>query len=91
MSPSDALRLKLANGDYVKVYIDLGSVVMIIRISGDIALGTLWVPRQARTVDGKRINALLTDSTEELGGGSVINSTRVKIYKIEYRRLKFFI
>ena len=52
------------------------------KVSSDIPEGVLWVARSARGLDGKRVNVLVSDGAEELGGGAVLNSTRVKIKKV---------
>jgi len=43
----------------------------------------LWTARHAISIDGKRLGTLLDDDVEELGRGSILNSTKVKIRRVE--------
>ena len=82
INDADASKLGIRDGDVVQLFNDLGSVLMRAKVSSDIPEGVLWVARSARGLDGKRVNVLVSDGAEELGGGAVLNSTRVKIKKV---------
>lgn len=78
ISREDAEEYGLVDGDLIEIWNARGSAVVRIRIDAAVARGLAWMPRQAWTVDGKRIN-VLTDDGVDLYGGSVLNSTCIKI------------
>ncbi|MEM1982106.1 MAG: molybdopterin-dependent oxidoreductase [Sulfolobales archaeon] len=82
LNPRDAEKLGVSTEDMVKVWNEKSSILMKVLISNDLSEGVVWAPRQAHTLDGKRINALLNDDVDTYGG-SVLNSTRVKIMKVK--------
>ena len=81
ISLEDAEKLGIKTGDLVEVYNEKNSVVLKAVIDHGLSKGVLWTPRQAKTVDGKRVNVLLDDGVDSFGG-SVLNSTKVKVRRI---------
>ena len=83
INDSDARNLGVSDGDVIELFNKLGRVHVRAKVSSDVPQGVLWIPRHARGLDGKRVSVLMSDDIEEIGGGSVLNSTRVKIRKVE--------
>jgi len=81
ISPEDAQKRGISSGDVVEVFNKRGSVVMRIRVDSSLTKGVAWAPRQAYTLDGKRINVLVDDDVD-VYGGATINSTRIRIRKL---------
>ncbi len=81
----DAADLGVKEGDTVELYNSLGRVIVRVAISSDVPRRVIWMPRHALGLNGVRINVLVSDSTEDLGGGSVTNSTKVKVRKVRFR------
>ncbi|MEM3979860.1 MAG: molybdopterin-dependent oxidoreductase [Ignisphaera sp.] len=84
ISSEDAKKLGLSAGDIVKVYNEKGSVILRVKIDPGLSKGIAWLPRQAYTLDGKRINVILDDKVD-IYGGATLNSTRIKITSIAPR------
>ena len=85
INPRDAERLHLDDGEVVEVYNDRGAILVRVKIDDGVVERTLWIPRHARSIDGKRVSVLLDDDVEELGGGAILNSTRVRIRKPQHK------
>lgn len=81
ISPPDAERLGVADGDTVTLSNEQGKVEMKALISGVVREGVVWSPRQSEGVDGQPQNCLMSGEPQELGGGPRFNSTRVTISK----------
>lgn len=83
VSPKDAEKLGLRNGDVAEIRNEKGFAYMTVRIDESLNEGVLWTPRQSYTLDGKRINVLISDDVDTYGG-STLNSTRVRIKKLSF-------
>ena len=83
INDSDARKLGVSDRDVVELYNEFGRVLMRVKVSSDVPQGVLWSPRHAEGVDGKRVSVLMSDDVEEVGEGSVLNSTRVKVRKVK--------
>ena len=79
ISPPDAKRLGLEDGDTVTLSNERGQVKMKVLISDAVREGVVWSPRQSEGLDGQPQNCLMSGEPQELGGGPRFNSTRVTI------------
>ena len=85
MHPRDASNRDLSTGDAVRVYNDLGEVHCPLRINPDMKPGTVGLPKglwRKSTMNGSTANALVADSSTDLGGGACFNDTRVDVTRI---------
>lgn len=82
ISPQNAEELGIKNGDKVRLSNENGSIIMVARIDPGIPPYVVFAYKSATTVDGKRINFITSDNTNELGGAT-INSTYVKIERLD--------
>jgi len=87
ISPSDAEMLGINEGGLVEIWNEFGKAVMCAHIDPGLPRGVIWAPRGSNTLDGRRINAVMTDDVESLAGGSALNSTKVRLRKVEERVL----
>lgn len=77
----DARKYSINDTDIVKLYNELGSIKLKAVISVSVPQGVLWAPRQGKDIEGVSQNSIVPDTTQEIGGGPVFNSTLVKIRK----------
>jgi len=82
INPEDAKQLGIETGNLVEVYNEKGTVLLKIKVDPSLGKGIAWLPRQARTYNGKRINVILDDGVDSYGGAT-LNSTHIKIRKIQ--------
>lgn len=87
MSRKDAANLNVTNGDIVEVSNKWGSIRLRVKISNDIPPGLVFVYRSASTVDLERVN-VLSDPGIDSHGGSVYNSTQVRIRKVPVKLIQ---
>jgi len=80
ISEEDMKRIGIEDGDKVVVSSKYGSVILIAKRSDRVPKGIVFAYRSCRTVDGKRLNYITHDETNELGGAT-INTTFVNISK----------
>lgn len=81
ISPPEAERLGIRNGDRVMLSNGRGTVSMEAVISDRIPPGVLWSPRQFEDLDGNPHNALTSSTPQRIGSGPTYNSTRVVLSK----------
>ena len=81
ISPADAERLSIEDGDSVALSNELGEVKMKAIVSDTVREGVAWSPRQSEDLHGEPQNCLMSSEPQELGGGPRFNSTRVAISK----------
>jgi anaerobic selenocysteine-containing dehydrogenase len=82
VSPQDAERLGIAEGDIVALSNDRGEVRMRANVSDAVREGTVWSPRQSEGLAGEPQNCLMSSEPQEIGGGPRFNSTTVAISKV---------
>ena len=85
MHPRDASSRDLSTGDIVRVYNDLGEIHCPLRINPDMKPGTVGLPKglwRKSTMNGSTANALVADSSTDLGGGACFNDTRVDVTRL---------
>jgi len=80
VSHEDMMKLGLSNGDIVTVKSKLDEVKLIVKESDKVPPGIVFTIRSCKTLDGKRVNALTTNETNELFGSS-LNTTFVNLRK----------
>lgn len=78
----DAREYNIHDTDIVELYNELGSIKLKAVISVAVPAGVLWAPRQGKDVEGSPQNSIMPDTTQEIGGGPVFNSTLVSIRKV---------
>ncbi len=85
MHPNDATQRNLSTGDIVRVFNDLGEIQCPLMINSDMKAGTVGLPKglwQKSTMNGSTTNALISDTTTDLGGGARFNDTKVEVTRI---------
>lgn len=82
MHEADAAERGIRTGDRVRVYNDRGTVVLVARVSRDVARGVVaaravrWLKKAP---DGRNVNALTSDRLADLGGGATFYSCLVEV------------
>jgi anaerobic selenocysteine-containing dehydrogenase len=82
MSPGDAQERGLEDGDYVRVFNELGEVHCPLRVAPTIRRGTVSLPKGLwrRSVRNNTTGtALVPDTLTDLGGGACFNDARVQV------------
>lgn len=81
--PRDAAKRGIAQGDKVKVWNDLGAVVLVAEISEDVQPGVLYSPKGtwlATSETGQTVNALISaDLKTDIMEGACYNDTYVEV------------
>jgi len=81
--PKDASRLGVDNGRTILLFNDSGETAAKAEISDRVPEGILWAPHEFVGLDGNPQNSITRGRPQRIGGGSVFNSTIVKIRTIE--------
>jgi anaerobic selenocysteine-containing dehydrogenase len=79
----DAAHSTINDMDIVELYNELGSIKLKAVISGSVPPGVLWAPRQGNDIEGIPQNSIVPDTTQEIGGGPIFNTTVVNIRKVQ--------
>ncbi|MBC8443948.1 MAG: hypothetical protein H8D81_02415 [Deltaproteobacteria bacterium] len=79
INPRDAAGAGLKAGSRINLTNDRGTVRARAKITDRVPVGVLWSPRQFSDENGVPFNVLCSGSPQKLGGGSVFNSTVVRI------------
>jgi anaerobic selenocysteine-containing dehydrogenase len=85
MHPADAAARGLEENDAVRVYNALGEVHCPVRITENVKVGTIAIPKglwRKSTYNQLTANALVSDSLTDIGGGACFNDARVEVAKI---------
>ena len=83
--PDDAAPRGIASGDMVRVWNDLGEVVVTARLTSDLRPGVVLLPKglwSKHTLSGNTANALAPDSYTDLGQGACFNDARVEVERV---------
>lgn len=82
MHPADAAARRLADGDAVRVFNDLGEVHCTLRVAPAVRPGTVSLPKglwRRSTRNGFTGTSLVPDTLTDLGGGACFNDARVEV------------
>ena len=79
MNPEDARLLDVQDDSVVTLFNDLGKTTARVQTTDSVPTGVLWSPKQFLGLDGSPQNSLTQSRPQEVGGGSVYNSTVVRI------------
>jgi anaerobic selenocysteine-containing dehydrogenase len=82
MHPDDAEGRRLADGDLVRIFNQLGEVHCPLSVTPSIRPGTVSLPKglwRRSTRNGVTGTALVADSLTDLGGGACFNDARVQV------------
>jgi anaerobic selenocysteine-containing dehydrogenase len=82
INPADAAALGLAEGARARLFNDLGAVELPLRLTDDVRIGTVYVPKGAWLSDsptGQTVNALIPGHRADLGGGACYYDCTVDI------------
>ena len=85
MHPQDAAARRIAGGDPVRVWNELGEVRVAARLSPDLRPGVVHLPKglwSRHTLSGTTANALAPDTLTDVGQGACFNDARVEVEKI---------
>lgn len=83
--PHDAASRDLHTGDVARVFNELGEVHCPVTLNSDMKPGTVGLPKglwQKSTMNGSTANALVSDTSTDLGGGACFNDARVEIVRV---------
>ena len=83
--PDDAAPRGIASGDTVRVWNDLGEVLVTARLTADLRPGVVVLPKglwSKHTLSGNTANALAPDSYTDLGQGACFNDARVEVERV---------
>jgi anaerobic selenocysteine-containing dehydrogenase len=86
ISPEDARRRGITNGDRVRVFNTLGEVRCRAAVNADLRGGVVMLPKglwSRHTDNGATANTLCPDTLTDLGGGACFNDARVEIERID--------
>jgi anaerobic selenocysteine-containing dehydrogenase len=79
ISPVDAGRLGIKNGDDVTLFNELGATTIEAVVTENVSKGVLWSQRPLNGKNGVPLNSLASSNPQTLGSGPRFNSIRVKI------------
>ena len=79
ISPDDAVDRGIKDGDAIELFNELGSVVLKAKVTRKISPSTLWAPRPLTGLNGSPLNILAPGTPQDIGGGPVFNSIKVRI------------
>jgi anaerobic selenocysteine-containing dehydrogenase len=82
VSPVEAQRRRLKEGDRVRLRNSLGEVTAILAVSPEIRPGVAALPKglwRRTTLNGWTSNALIPDHVDDLGGGACYNDARIEL------------
>jgi anaerobic selenocysteine-containing dehydrogenase len=79
MNPVDAAEFNVRNNDAVELFNEFGSINLKVTISTSVQKHVLWSPRECRDANGKPQNSIVPDTTQNLGNGSIYNTTIVRV------------
>jgi anaerobic selenocysteine-containing dehydrogenase len=80
INPVDAKRLGVADGQVVKVHNVRGSVLLHAMLTDGVRTGVVVSPKGhwgRRSLDGRNVNQLTSDTLSDMGGGSTFHDIRV--------------
>ena len=83
--PQDAGMRRIASGDTVRVWNELGEVRVTARLNPDLQAGVVLLPKglwSRHTLSGNTANALAPDTFTDLGQGACFNDARVEVAKV---------
>jgi len=82
MHPDDANARRLADGDLVRMFNELGEVHCTLQVLPNIRRGTVSLPKglwRRSTRNGVTTNALVPDALTDIAGGACFNDARVQV------------
>jgi anaerobic selenocysteine-containing dehydrogenase len=82
VSPADAAARGIKTGDHVRVWNDLGEVRCLVAVNAEIRDGVCVLPKglwRKHTDNGFTANALVPQTTADLGGQAAFNDARVQV------------
>ncbi|MFW9830428.1 MAG: molybdopterin-dependent oxidoreductase [Candidatus Thorarchaeota archaeon] len=79
--PKTATEYDIHDEDIIELVNEQGTIKVSAQITESVLPETLWSPRQFIGLGGNPQNSLTPDSPQPIGGGSVFNSTYVKLQK----------
>lgn len=82
INPEDAAKNGLKADSEICLTNALGTIKVTVNITDKVPESVLWSPKQFPGKDGVPFNVLCPSTPQKLGGGSVFNSTVVRIEKI---------
>jgi anaerobic selenocysteine-containing dehydrogenase len=83
--PDDAEKRRVASGDRVRVWNDLGEVVCTVRVDRAVRQGVVSLPKGAwrkSSLNGKTSTALTPTHVNVVGGGACFNDARVEVARV---------
>jgi anaerobic selenocysteine-containing dehydrogenase len=84
--PLDAAPRRIKNGDTVRVWNDLGGLLLTAEVTEDIVLGTVLAPGiwwLKHSPDGRNINQVTPQDETDMGGSASFYDTRVWVAPVE--------
>jgi len=81
ISPADASKRKINDGDKIRIFNKAGEVVSIARISNRVPLGSVVLPNGIWLSEGGGGNHLITARETDMGFGAAFHDNRVEVEK----------
>lgn len=85
MHPTDASARGIAGGDLVRVFNDLGSIELPVRVGHEVRRGVVSMPKgtwRSGTRNGATATAVTPDHLSDIGDGACFNDARVEVEKV---------
>jgi anaerobic selenocysteine-containing dehydrogenase len=86
LHPDDAAARGIADGDRVRVWNELGEVVVPARLTRSVRPGVACLPKglwSRQTENGSTANALAPDTLTAVGGGACFNDARIEVRRLD--------
>jgi anaerobic selenocysteine-containing dehydrogenase len=86
MHPDDGAARGIADGDWVRIYNDRGSVELRVRIGDRVRPGLVAIPSgwwASRSPGGASANTLTADGLSDMGGGGDFHDTLVEVTRLD--------
>jgi predicted molibdopterin-dependent oxidoreductase YjgC len=77
--PQETRVALVEDGTVVTLFNGLGKTTARVQITDSVPTGVLWSPKQFLGLDGSPQNSLTESRPQDVGGGSVYNSTVVRV------------
>jgi anaerobic selenocysteine-containing dehydrogenase len=85
MHPDDAAVRAVGDGEAVRVFNDLGTVHVVVKLSDELRPGIVTLPKglwRSSTLNGATSTALVADDLTDIGAGACFNDARVDVARL---------
>ena len=78
VSPEDAERFNLKEGEKHLIYNENGQLMVTVKITNRVPHGVIWTPRELIDTEGNIQNSLAPGTPQRIGGGPFFNTVKVR-------------